>query len=100
MQIELEADDVQKVADFLEKKKGLNYQLDEIRLMSEEELQEAVTAVTSAIQELQEEKKNDKLLKNAREHSTLQYGEPSKSLKRTLWALMNTWAHKKKGETV
>jgi hypothetical protein len=100
MQIELEADDVQKVADFLEKKKGLNYQLDEIRLMSEEELQEAVTAVTSAIQELQEEKKNDKLIKNAREHSALQYGEPSKSLKRTLWALMNTWAHKKKGETV
>jgi hypothetical protein len=100
MQIELEAGDIQKVADYLEKRKGLNYPLDEIRLMSEEELQEAVTAVTSAIQELQEEKKNDKLIKNAREHSTLQYGEPSKSLKRTLWALMNTWAHKKKGETV
>jgi len=100
MQIEIEADDVIKVADYLEKKKGLNYQLDEIRLMSEEELQEAVTAVTSAIQELQEEKKNDNLLKNAREHSSLQYGEPSKSLKRTLWALMNTWAHRKKGETV
>jgi len=99
MQIEIEAGDVQKVADYLAKKKGLNYQLDEIRLMSEEELQEAVTAVTSAIQELQEEKKNDSLIKNAREHSALQYGEPSKSLKRTLWALMNTWAHRKKGET-